>query len=74
LNLKPQQVIQSIKTLFSPVSNKNFSEYYLTVWPRWPKNPPLMTSLTKNPPPPTKNFFHCKLQDLPSLLRVWTAL
>jgi len=20
------------------------------------------------------NFFHCKLEDLPSLLRVWTAL
>jgi len=21
-----------------------------------------------------KNFFHCRLEDLPNLLRVWTAL
>jgi len=34
-----------------------------------------MTSLTQNPKPKTKKFlFHCWLQDLPSLLRVWTAL
>jgi len=35
----------------------------------------LMTSLTKkkwNPKP--KIFFHCSLEDLPSLSMVWTAL
>ena len=26
-------------------------------WARWPKSPPLMTSLTKNPQPPTKKYF-----------------
>jgi len=31
-------------------------------WPRWPKSPPLMTSLTKNPQPLTKKyFFECRL-------------
>jgi len=25
--------------------------------PRWPKSPPLMTSLTANPQPPRKKFF-----------------
>jgi len=29
-------------------------------------------SLTKNLKP--KFFFHCRLEDLPNLLRVWTAL
>jgi len=33
-----------------------------------------MTSFTKNPKPKTKNFFNCRLEDLPSLLTVWTAL
>jgi len=33
-----------------------------------------MTSLTKNPQPPTKTCFHCKLQDLPSLLTLWCPL
>jgi len=33
-----------------------------------------MTSLTKNPHPPTKKFFfECRPEDLPRLLRVWTA-
>jgi len=39
---------------------------------KWPKNTPLTTSPTKNLKP--KNFFHCKLEGSPSLLRVWTAL
>jgi len=35
----------------------------------------MMTSLTKNPQPPTKKFFfECRLEDLPNLLRVWTGL
>jgi len=35
----------------------------------------LMTSLTKNHQPPTKNFFFfCRLEDLPNLLRIWAAL
>jgi len=39
------------------------------------KPTPLMTSLTKNTKPKTKKiFFHCKLEDLPNLLRAWTAL
>jgi len=34
-----------------------------------------MTSRTKNLQPPTKeNVFHCRLEDLSNLLRVWTAL
>ena len=34
-----------------------------------------MTSLTKNLNPKTKNkFFHCKLQDLPSLQRLNSSL
>jgi len=33
----------------------------------------LMTSFTKNPKP-KKILFHCRLEDLPSLLRTWTAL
>jgi len=35
-----------------------------------------MTSPTKNLKPKTKKFFFIffKLQDLPSLLRIWTAL
>jgi len=33
-----------------------------------------MTSLTKKQPKTQKNFFHCRFEDLPSLLRVWTAL
>jgi len=56
--------------------------YHLTVWaqarwsrPRWPKSPPLMTSLTKNPHPATKIiFFESRLEYLPSLLSLWTAL
>ena len=52
------------------------------VWPRdrwsgsrWPKILPLMTSLTKNLHPPTKKcFFECRLEDLLSLLSLWTAL
>jgi len=38
------------------------------------KHTPLITSLTKNLKPKTKTFFHCRLEDLLSLLRVWTAL
>jgi len=34
-----------------------------------------MTSLTKNPQPPSKKFFfEWRLEDLPSLLSLWTAL
>jgi len=34
-----------------------------------------MMSLTKNLQLPTKKvFFHCRLEDLPNLFRVWTAL
>jgi len=33
-----------------------------------------MTSLTKNPHPQPKFFFHRKLEDFPSLLNLWTAL
>jgi len=36
------------------------------------KTTSLMTSVTKNPKP--KNLFHCKLEDPPSILRVWIAL
>jgi len=31
-----------------------------------------MMSLTKKPE--TKNFFHCRREDLLNILRVWTAL
>jgi len=64
----------------SLVSNKNLSEILpcnsLIRWsgPRWPKSLPLMTSLTKNPHPPTKNFFECRLVDLLHLLTFRTAL
>jgi len=33
-----------------------------------------MTSLTKDPKPKSKKFFDYRLKDLPSLLRIWTAL
>jgi len=34
----------------------------------------LMASLTKKLKPKSRKlFFHCRLKDLPSLLRVWTA-
>jgi len=33
-----------------------------------------ITSLTKIPKPKIIFFFHCGLEDLQSLLRVWTAL
>jgi len=40
-----------------------------------PKTTSLMMPLIKNPQPPTKKFcFECRLEDLPNLLRVWTAL
>jgi len=40
-----------------------------------PKTTSLMTSLTKNPQPPTKNFFfECYLEDCPIRLSPWTAL
>jgi len=40
-----------------------------------PKTTSLMTSVTKNPHPPTKKiFFECNLLDLPSHLSPWTAL
>jgi len=32
----------------------------------------LITSLTKSPKP--QNFFHCRLEDLPNLLRAWKDL
>jgi len=42
---------------------------------RWPKSPPLMTSLTKKPATPKqKFFFECRLEDLPCFLSLWTAL
>jgi len=38
-------------------------------WAKVAKSPLLMTSLTKNlQPPKQKNFFECRLEDLPSLL------
>jgi len=39
-----------------------------------PKTTSLMTSLTKNPQPPTKSFFECRLEDWPICLSSWTAL
>jgi len=40
-----------------------------------PETTSLMTSLTKNPQPPTKKFFfECKLKDWPIRLSTWTAL
>jgi len=33
-----------------------------------------MTSLTKNPQPPTKTFFRVQTRRLLNLMRVWTAL
>jgi len=34
----------------------------------------LMTSVTKNPHPPTQNFFKCNLLDWSICLSPWTAL
>jgi len=43
--------------------------------PTWPKRPPLMTSLTKKPHPPSKKFFFkYNLLDWPIHLSRWTAL
>jgi len=40
-----------------------------------PKTTSLMTSLIKNPQPPTKKiFFECRLEDWPIRLSPWTAL
>jgi len=40
-----------------------------------PKTTSLMTSLTKNPQPPTKKFvFKCRLEDWLICLCPWTAL
>jgi len=40
-----------------------------------PKTTSRMTSVTKNPHPPTKNFFfECNLPDWPIRLSSWTAL
>jgi len=40
-----------------------------------PKTTSLMTSVTKNPPFPTKKFFfECNLLDWPIRLSSWTAL
>jgi len=40
-----------------------------------PKTTIIMTLLTKNSQPPTKNFyFECRLDDWPSRLSPWTAL
>jgi len=38
-------------------------------WKRWLKSPPLVTSLTKNPHPPTKKIFWVQTKDW---LRLWT--
>jgi len=38
-----------------------------------PKTTLLMTSLTKIRKPNQKTFFMCTLEDLPSLLRIWTS-
>jgi len=39
------------------------------------KTTSLMTSVTKNPHPPTKNFFfECRLEDWPIRLSPWRAL
>jgi len=56
---------------FSPVINENKARQS---GPRWPKSPSLMTSLTKNPQPPSKKiFFECRLEDLLHLLRQFTG-
>jgi len=39
---------------------------------KWAKKPPFMMSLTKTQNP--KNFFHCRRKDLPSLLRLSSAI
>jgi len=40
-----------------------------------PKTTSLMMSLTKNPHPPTKNFFfECRLEHWPICLSPWTSL
>jgi len=42
---------------------------------RWSKSPPLMTSLTEKPVlPKQKNFFQCRLEDLPRLLSLLPGL
>jgi len=39
-----------------------------------PKTTPLVTSVTKNPQPPTKKFcFECRLEKWPIRLRVWNS-
>jgi len=35
---------------------------------------PIMTSPTNNETQSPNFFYHCKLENLPSLLRVWTPL
>jgi len=67
---------------FSLIFNKNLSETLPSSglslgqmkWAKTPKATPFMTSLTKNPKPTTKVFFHSSCKDLPNLLRVWTVL
>jgi len=79
LKLKPQQVIQSIKVSdCSLVSSKNFSEILSPQgWRPGPgkmgqgglKVLQLWRHSQKNPQPPIKkNFFECRLEDLPRLL------
>jgi len=41
---------------------------------KWPKTSHLRRHSQKKWNPKPKIFFHCRLEDLPSLLRVWTAL
>jgi len=42
--------------------------------PRWPKSPPLMTSLTKNPHPPSKKlFFECQLCIFYTDVNAWSV-
>jgi len=42
---------------------------------RWSKSPPLITSLTEKPVlPKQKNFFQCRLEDLPRLLSLLPGL
>jgi len=76
-------MIKSSKQLdLSLVSNENCSEKH---WPSGtkpvnmrqndPKTTSLMTSLTKNPQPPTKRFyFECRLENWPIHLSSWTTL
>jgi len=53
--------------------------YHLTVgaqgqvkWARWPKSPPFMTSLTKNPHQPTKTFFQVQATRLVAFFETLT--